>query len=426
MNSWCVHFCLATAFCCLSSGNFLHAADGLVHNEVANRHGLQRAWFAQVRVDRAKHRVANWTLDRDQLFAITTDGTVQAINAETGATLWVSAVSSQNASTAGMAVNSDVVAVLSATRLHLMDRRDGRMISHRILGGSPSPSPALSNRIAYVALHSGRIEGFELHPPYSLVWQYQSAGRCFLSPTATGKVVSWPTTGGLLYVASAENPRPLFRIRTNDEIVAPPAEQQPYLFVASLDGYLYCFHELTGMEQWRYSTGFAVTNKPAIVGNMAFVASLEPALHAVDGASGKKLWQAEGIDQFAAVSSNYAYGMDRYGELYVLEKESGSTVGRIPTSPGMSAVVNDQSDRVFLVNPQGLVQCLREIGANEPTWYRQAEQDEQAEQPTEDTTGPFVDAASTTEPAEPAADAGPFEAEEPTEAADEDNPFFFE
>ena len=418
---------LAAAFLVfLSAGPSLsHAESGLVPSDVALRFGLERAWFSQVRVDPAQHEVATWTLDRNELFAITTDGTVQAMDAETGAIRWVSEVASRNASTAGMAVNADVVAVLSATRLHFLDRRDGRLLSYRVLGGAPSASPALSNRIAYVALHSGRLEGYEIDSPYASVWQYQSSGRCYLSPTATGRVVSWPTTGGLLYVASAESKQPLFRVRTNGEIVSPPTEKQPYLYVASLGGHFYCFHELTGREMWRYSTGYAVIHKPAIVGEVAFVASEEPALHAVDAVRGTKKWSVKGIDHFAALSEHFAYGLDRIGTFYIMDREAGSIAGTIPTSLDMKPIVNDQSDRVYLVNKRGLVQCFHEIGADEPTWHRDL-QEEEGEQGSDEEENPFAsdDAAST--PVETEADVSPFETEEVEEDPEEDNPFLFD
>jgi hypothetical protein len=48
----------------------------------------------------------------------------------------------------------------------------------------------------------------------------------------------------------------------------------------------------------------------------------------------------------------------------------------MPTAEGLHTLVNDQSDRIFLVNDRGLVQCLREIGAVEPTLYRKEEPSE--------------------------------------------------
>jgi len=357
-------------------------ADDLVSNEQANKHGLQRAWFAHIRVDRTRHRISNWTLDGNHLFALTTDGTVQAINAETGETLWVVEIATRSDSTVGLAVNSEHVAVLSATRLHILDRRDGRLRWSRSIGGAPSSSPALSKRHVYVALLSGRIEGYELEKSSADPWNYQSVGRSFHSPVATRNVVSWPTDEGYLYVGSIDNPRPLYRIQTNDEIVAAPTDQEPYLYVASLDGYLYCFHELTGTELWRYSTGFSIVSKPAIVGDRAFVASERPALHCIDSATGKRLWRVAGVSQFVAQGGHSSYGLDQRGTLSILDKETGSLIGRIATSSRVSAIVNDQSDRIFLVTSRGFVQCLREIGATEPTWYRgTTSEKEKAEDP---------------------------------------------
>ena len=76
-------------------------AEHLVANPTAARLGLQRAWFAQVRVDASVHKVVHWLLDKDQLFALTSAGVVQAFNAETGETLWTSELGVGHAPSAG-------------------------------------------------------------------------------------------------------------------------------------------------------------------------------------------------------------------------------------------------------------------------------------------------------------------------------------
>lgn len=411
----------------LNGSHAAKSAEGLISNVVAAQHGLERAWFSHVRVDPSRFRVANWTLDKDQLFALTTEGTLQALNAETGETLWVTDIASRNASTIGLALSPDYVAVLSASRLNLLERSDGRLIWSRAVGAAPSASPAIGTRYAYVALLSGRIEGYELENPKSSIWQYQSSGRSYHSPVTTGNVVSWPTDQGFLYVSSIENPRPLFRIHTNDEIVAAPAKLAPYLYVASLDGYLYCFHEFTGKEMWRYSTGFAVTSRPAIVGEMAFVASEETAIHAIDSTNGKRIWRIDGVADFVAMGANAIYGMAPYGTLVVLDKATGKISGKIRTTPKHSAIVNDQSDRIFMVNDQGAVQCLREIGASQPTWYRQQEKEPASDPETEDdSVNPFAEEAADRVDDAPDAtpvDDNPFDKDESESIFDGDNPF---
>ena len=63
-------------------------------------------------------------------------------------------------------------------------------------------------------------------------------------------------------------------------------------------------------------------------------------------------------------------------------------------------MVNDQTDRIFLVNDRGLVQCLREIGAETPTLYgKVVEPEGEGEQPAGEDVNPFEAPA-----AEPAAE----------------------
>ena len=107
----------------------------------------------------------------------------------------------------------------------------------------------------------------------------------------------------------------------------------------------------------------------AAVGERLFVTSEEPMLHCVDATSGAPQWQAPGISQFAAVTKSHVYGVDRFATIHILNIADGAPVGRIATGGTVTALVNDQTDRLFLISENGLVQCLHEIGADEPTYY---------------------------------------------------------
>lgn len=346
-------------------------ADQLVGRDVAARHGLERAWFAQIPVDPARSRVSTWYLFFDRLYGVTDSGIVTALDAETGAQLWTKRVGLPGAEAFGPGANDKYLGIVSGAKLYLLDRHNGRIIWKRQLGNAPSSGPALSEKYAFVALMTGRIEAYNLDDPHTQPWYYQSKGRTFLRPTATGRVVSWPTSAGYLYVSRANDPGVLFRLETSDDIVTSPASQTPYIYIASLDGYLYSMHELTGDEQWRFSTGYAIASSPAIVGDTAYVASFEPTLHAIDAASGKERWSTPGVSHFAAKGKDRVYASDRYGNLLLLDAKTGARQARIPVAEGITTLVNDQTDRIFLVNDHGLVQCLREIGAEQPTMYRQ-------------------------------------------------------
>lgn len=414
---------LATLALVTSLASRVDAAGPLVTQGEAARHGLERAWYAQIPLDPARSRVSSWFLYFDRLYGVTDSGIATALDAETGAQLWSRQIGKPGAPSFGPSANEKYLGIVSGVKLYLLDRHDGRIVWSRVLGSAPSSGPALSMGYAYVALITGRIEGYQLDDPATQPWYYQSKGRTFLRPTVTGRVVSWPTSAGYLYVSRAEKPGVLFRLQTKDDIVTSPAQQEPYIYIASLDGYLYCMHELTGDELWRYSTGYSIHSSPAIVGETAYVASFEPALHAVDAATGKERWTATGASHFAALGKERVYASDSYGTLLVLDGKTGNRLGRLNVAEGLSTLVNDQSDRLFLVNDRGLAQCLREIGADKPTMYRRPlappAEGAGAATPTDAELNPFEPADEAAAPADAEGEEPPFVEEPAAEPAAE-------
>lgn len=392
-------FVALAASCCATRAD---AANVLVSYDQAARLGLERVWFAQAPVDPSRSRTKTWFQYFDHLYCVSDSGIVTAINAETGATEWTRQIGASGISAFGPDANLRYLGVVSGARMYLLDRATGAVEWSRELGSAPASGPALSRDYAYVALMSGRIEGYKLSAPNEQPWYYQSKGRTFLRPTTTGSVVSWPTTKGYLYVSPANDPGIRFRVATEADIVTSPAEMGAFLYIASLDGYLYCYNENTGQEKWRYSTGFPILSSPAIVGDHAYVASIEPVLHCVDANSGESIWNFAGASHFSAQGKDRVYASDKYGNIVALDKATGALVGRIDTAEDMTTLVNDQTDRIFLANDRGLVQCLREIGANKPTLYRK---------PTELATAD----AEAADAAEGEAPAKPADAEEPAD-----------
>jgi hypothetical protein len=293
------------------------------------------------------------------------------------------------------------------------------------LGSAPAAAPALSDGIAYVTFFNGRVEGYHLAKPQTFPWYSQSVGRIVHSPTVSGSVVSWPTDRGYLYVAKAnEPPRVLYRIETDAPATAPPSESHPFLYVTAADGHVYCFNALSGKEAWRYSMGYVATGRPAVVGERAYVASNEPMLHAVNAKTGELLWSVPDITEFAAQGLKNVYGLDKFGRLLIIDKESGRYVDTLPGT-NYDAVFNEDSDRIFLVNDRGLVQCLHEAGADEPTMFRALPPQEEEKEPVEEPTAPVEQTQpEPTVPfgAEAAPDESPFSQEE-DDAAVDDDPF---
>jgi outer membrane protein assembly factor BamB len=415
------------------------SAGRLISRDDLRHLGLERAWFAQVRLDRARNQVERAVLANDRLIVLTTAGVVQELNAQTGETLWIASVGNSLYPNLGPAVGEQHVALVNGSTLYVLDRTDGRPVKVRRIGGAPGAAPALTTGHVLVPLLNGRVVGFPLDRDVVTPWYYQSFGRAGVPPTATASSVVWATDSGHVYISGAKNLNVRSRLETGSEIVAPAAQATVKIgdqnvnlvFVAAVSGEVFAAEEATGRKRWKNATGYTITRAPAAVGDSVYVTSDEPALHSIDAATGLSKWEAPNVAQFAAASRNRVYGVDELGGLVVLDAKTGAPVGRIPTNGSTSALVNDQTDRLYLVSNDGQVQCLREIGAKEPLYHRPAatESEAPAEPGAMETAAPGTAEDAETEGALPddtedpfggAADAEGMEAE--VEPADEAQP----
>jgi hypothetical protein len=345
------------------------AIHRLVSREEARRLGLERAWFAQVQLDRARSHVVRAILTGDRLTVLTSAGVVHELDALTGETLWSAPVGNPDYPSLGPDADSKHVAVVNGSTLYVLRADDGRPVIDRQVGGGPGAGPAVAEEYVFVPLISGRIEGYPLnqgedktHTP----WYYQSYGRAMVQPLATPESFAWSTDMGRFYVGESLTPSVRFRLETRSDIIAPPAYHKPLFYVGTAAGDLFALDETSGSRRWKFTTGYPIVRAPAAVADLVYVTTEEPAMHCVDAHTGAGRWQAPKLTQFAAASRERVYGIDDLAALVVLDAKTGALLDRMPTDGTASALVNDQTDRLYLVSDDGLIQCLHEIGAKTP------------------------------------------------------------
>src|ERR1051325_5875040 len=115
---------------------------GLIPRPVSERYGLTRDWFAQVDMNRVKARVTYVGLFPGLILAQTDQGTVHALDSETGQTLWVQQFGHRNWPMMPAGANDSFVAVVNGTTLYVVDRTSGDLKWTRQLGSSPSAGVA--------------------------------------------------------------------------------------------------------------------------------------------------------------------------------------------------------------------------------------------------------------------------------------------
>lgn len=365
----------------LSTAPLAIADSGLVNTMQAQQYGLVRAWFSQAQLDVRRSQVEHALVDGDLVIVLTTAGVLHAMDAETGATVWISRLGNPAFPSLGPAVSSEYVAAINGSTLYVLKRSNGLEVMNLRLGGGAGGGPALTDDFVYAPLFNGRLEAHPLHDDRANTWYYASTGRVSQAATVTADSVVWPTNRGFLYVANPAANGVRYRFETSGIINDGPVSYDGRLLFSSSKGYVYAIDEISGQQRWRYSTGTTITHSPLAVAGTAYVTTQASALHAIDIATGERQWSTSGVAQVVSVSESQLYGLSPMGGLVIMDKASGVPLGRLPTSAETSAIINDKTDRLYLITERGLVQCLHEIGADEPQQHQLAPEEPVADKP---------------------------------------------
>ncbi len=412
----------AALVCFASSDATAQNSGGVVPRSSAARVGLDRAWYTQVQLDRSRGSVTDITHAGDLLLVLTSDAVVQAIEADSGRTRWITPVGREIHPSLAPAANDKYVAVVNGSTLYILQRATGRLLWDRRLGDAPGAGPALTQERAFVPMISGRIEAYELEDPSAPPWAYYSDGRALVQPLSTQQSICWPTDRGFLYVAQTGNPQIRFRVETQDEITSSPAYKKPYLYAASLDGYVYAVEELSGTHQWRFSAGNPISEPPAVVGDRLYVCPDRGGMFCLDTETSDVVWWTPRASRFVSASAKHVYALDRARTLLVLDAQTGAEQGKLPVGEQAVTLVNVTTDRIYLCTRDGLLQCLHDSEQPEPLVHAETEK-EAAPAAPEIQQGPIAAPQQAEEPAD-AAPGNPFgnpPAEDEGDGAD--NPF---
>jgi outer membrane protein assembly factor BamB len=403
----------------------------LVPQNEAARFGLTRAWATQAGSQRVVSNIAHVNLHEGMLLVLTTGSQLSALDAETGRALWKTQVGPSNHQSTEPTGNDRQVVVVNGSVLYVLDKHTGNIMWQRKLGGPPGAGPGVSQTHAFVPMVSGLMEGYNLEKGAKQTpWVYKSFGRVLIPPMTTGQTVSWATEKGYFYVADPSGKGIRYRLETRDAIHARPSYWTPNLYACSTDGYVYAVDEAQGKIIWRFAIGDAIYRAPVAIDGKVYVVSGTTGLYCLDGASGLRQWHTERIVQFVSVSPTRVYAVDSLRRLAILDAKTGRRLGALPLDDINIHVLNNQSDRIFLANSAGVVQCLRETDLRNPVAYvpppvkppvADAREKKPVGKPT-DKSAPPKDDAGLDEPAEEA-DAPAMEDEKPAKSEDSDGLF---
>jgi outer membrane protein assembly factor BamB len=387
-------------------------------------HGLKSAWTAQMEIDHSRSRVTHARLYAGALYVLSDRGMIAAYDAETGKPLWDSAKQIGDPSMACFepAVNENLLALVNGTRLYVLNRFNGEVLWDTSLTGCPATGPALSEHRVYVPMNAGLVtsyllkplldpvkdlgkakakpkvaepepellsrENFKLAQESGAVLACQSTGDPTSAPVVLHKVeddvVAWPTNAGYLFISQIEHGvfdhfTTKFRLETGAGISVAPTYLPPrtslatrdrgIIFAVSRSGRVFSIDEKTGESLWQFDAVDPIVQSAAALGDQVFVTTELGGMHCLDAASGAQKWWAPDAAQFVSMSNNRIYAATRANQLLILNASNGARLDAMNIAATPIRVMNQQTDRIYLLSDRGAIQCLHEEGLATPLAY---------------------------------------------------------
>lgn len=319
-------------------------------------------------------KLNKYTLPESTIYVTTTTGFVQAIDADTGMTRWSATIGNRKYPTIGVGASDNHVAVVNGSKVYCLDATNGKKLWEHRCRGSVGSSPMVSDKFVFVPLVNGRLEAFSIENDGVGAESYVSIGRAHSRPLITEDSVCWATDRGYFTVASNDKvSAPHYRLRADSSIVASGTSLNGRLFVASTDGFAYAINELSGGLLWQFSTGQRLNHSPVPIGNFVYIITDEHQMYKLythDGSAAPGWAEpVEDVTRFVGATKEKIYVQNKIGQIVAMNQSNGAKVSTIGSLSTDLVLPNYLSDRLYVGNGFGSVQCLREQDSDVPFFH---------------------------------------------------------
>ncbi|MDO5567212.1 MAG: PQQ-binding-like beta-propeller repeat protein, partial [Planctomycetia bacterium] len=155
-----------------------------------------------------------------------------------------------------------------------------------------------------------------------------------------------------------------------------PADRQSggMLLIGTRDGHVMAVNNATGDVRWKFLADYPVLEqiytREAVDRPCAYVPASDGTLYSISLVDGTEFWQTFGVQKILAVSPRCIYAMNQNSEMILLNTENGKRLGSLKVPDYKFKLFNTETDRLFFVSADGLVQCFRETNLVKPVVYR--------------------------------------------------------
>jgi hypothetical protein len=359
---------------------------GLVSTEAARRVGLERMWFTQLSLDRARGRVAGIHMhvsptkahtvfqvvhngkryvfsqrDRDAFGQeIGVDAAKQKAE-ERAEAIKQELIKASRADAAAPPVESFVVPKItiyaSSERgtIHAIDGETGRTLWTAAIGQSYLPTTAPTANDKHVAICNGSTIYVMLADNGSVVWTRQALGSPGAGPALTDDYLYVPMVNGQVETFLVEDPkRPTGLYNSFGRVVVQPVVSSNSVAWPTDSGNLYVGLAHAPGLRFRMRASDSITAAPAFLSpNKVFTASIDGYIYCLSEEKGNILWRfntGEPITRSPVALGDKVFVITERGNMYAIDADSADERW---VAAGMSDYLAGNEKRLYCRDVRG-------------------------------------------------------------------------
>ncbi|MDR2345361.1 MAG: PQQ-binding-like beta-propeller repeat protein [Planctomycetaceae bacterium] len=124
-------------------------------------------------------------------------------------------------------------------------------------------------------------------------------------------------------------------------------------------GYIFAIKNRNGEIAWHFIGNGAVIEQIGIVGIDVYAPTIH-GMYNINILTGKEKWYVPNISKFICASKSRVYVQNKQQLLVILDRKNGSKIASIDLRKFKDILFNIETDRLFIVDNSGLIQCFAE------------------------------------------------------------------
>lgn len=281
------------------------------------------------------------------------DGDLVALDLASGTLLWKYATGNLIGESSP-AVSGDAVYIGDLGGiLHAVNARDGKPLWTFKTGGEIKASPVVADGVVLIGSYDTRLYAIDARSGKAR-WDVETKGMVHATAGVRDGMTFVTGCDAMFRAIRIADGAEVFQIETGAYTAASPLLSGDRAYVGTFNAEVLALDLTRRSVVWRYGQqdeGFPYYSSAALDGGRLIVGGRDKLVHAIDAATGKRLWTfatRARVDSSPVVAAGRIYVGSGDGRLYALDSASGKRLWEFDTGAGINASPSIAGGRIVV------------------------------------------------------------------------------